>query len=638
MPLSILKQSARNLRTIGADDIADLVASVASRGVVIPLLVRPLDGGQCFEVVDGHRRLAAALAVANGKDEEARGRVGVLPVAVADLTDDEAAELQIVANVQRASLHYLDESAAFVELVRRGYDPPGIAAKVGKSLKYVERRLALRGLSEAFKKLAVKGALVLPERSAEFLASLPLKAQAHIYERCVRKFGKDDDAAGRVEVETLGDLRRVAQKHTIIDLARAPFSQDDPDLVSRAGSCAKCPKRVGTSPLLFDGYKETTCTDAACYFEKVNAHVAATEKAYSEAKIPLLKVTKEYGGRSRQGVLEHNQFVDAKQGSCEHSKNAVLVGVEYDSKQSVGELISVCAEPTCKVHRGTESPYRRSPQELAKERKRTRAKTLAVSTGQAQLNALAGEIIVRKHGPARINSDELGRIVRAYLDKLGFDALKAIARSLGADKAQLKEPRKFVFGCLENSKTISEDLGLLYRTVYVDVLMGLDGGYYGTDDRKALRATLAHYKIDPDEIAGDVRREFKAKWAKADARGKVKKKPTTSGAKEGAAVVHGSHTGCCCRYCGCTESTPCGTEAGACSWLVKPKKQRGNKIYQAGVCTAAPCTKAFYKDGGKKKQTGAVAGSEPMKPQWANKPKGERKSRKPGKRGKKWIN
>jgi ParB/RepB/Spo0J family partition protein len=102
LPLSLLKQSPRNPRTIGAGEIADLVASVASRGVVIPLLVRPLgDDAGCYEVVDGHRRLAAAIAVSNGESEESSKRVEMLPVTVSYLTDDEAAELQIVTNVQR---------------------------------------------------------------------------------------------------------------------------------------------------------------------------------------------------------------------------------------------------------------------------------------------------------------------------------------------------------------------------------------------------------------------------------------------------------------------------------------------------------------------------------------------------------
>lgn len=571
MLLSMLKQSPKNARKFGGVDVTDLVASISAKGVVIPLLVRPLDGGRAFEIVDGHRRFAAALAIANGKDEEAKKLVETIPVTTAELTDDEAAELQIVTNVQRASFHYLDESEAFQDLVRRRYDAEGIAAKVGKPVKYVLRRLALAGLTDSLKKLAVSGAL--PEKYAELLAPLSPATQKEIAERVVYRYGSGKGA--EVAFASLHDLRRQIQNVAEIDLARAPFALDDEVLVPEAGPCTTCPKRVGTNPALFDIAKGETCTDRRCYQEKLKAHVAALEKAYAANQTPLLKITKEYGGERRKGVLDRGQFAEAKAGSCEHVKNAVLMGVEYDSKQSVGDVVTVCAEPSCKIHRPERVSFgRSSPQDRAFEKAKLRKKALAVETAQRQVNRLAAKIHDGVYTPGHMNQDDLARVVRAFLDHMGFDALKAIAKNIGADKPKLKDPRQFILKDLGGAKSVSDVLALLYRATFVDVLMGLEGGYYGTDDKKALRATLAHYKIDPDEIAGIVRGELKAKWAKADARGKGKKKPK-KGKTPGARAVHELHTGAACRYCGCTESKPCLTLEGNCAWIVKPKKIRG---------------------------------------------------------------
>jgi ParB family chromosome partitioning protein len=113
----------------------ELVASVQEKGVLMPILVRAQKGK--FEVVAGNRRFRAAKQV--GLKE--------IPAHIAEMTDIEAREAQIVENLQRADVHPLEEGAAYRDLIEQsGYDVEAVGAKVGKSESYVRNRLVLTNL------------------------------------------------------------------------------------------------------------------------------------------------------------------------------------------------------------------------------------------------------------------------------------------------------------------------------------------------------------------------------------------------------------------------------------------------------------------------------------------------------------
>jgi len=106
VPLAQLVPSAVNPRRTShyeADD--ELLESIRVHGILTPLLVRPLEphGGEpnTFEIVAGHRRYAAAVAL----------DLPSVPVTIRDLTDDEAREAAIIDNLQREDLAPLDAAA-----------------------------------------------------------------------------------------------------------------------------------------------------------------------------------------------------------------------------------------------------------------------------------------------------------------------------------------------------------------------------------------------------------------------------------------------------------------------------------------------------------------------------------------------
>jgi ParB family chromosome partitioning protein len=116
--------------------IAELAASIAEKGVLQPLLVRPADVG--YEIVAGERRFRAA--------QEAG--LSHVPVIVRELSDQEALEIAIVENLQREDLNPVEEARAFRQLLEFGATQEDVARAVGKSRSAVANSLRLLSLSQ----------------------------------------------------------------------------------------------------------------------------------------------------------------------------------------------------------------------------------------------------------------------------------------------------------------------------------------------------------------------------------------------------------------------------------------------------------------------------------------------------------
>lgn len=136
LPIDKLRPAPDNpRRDIG--DVSELAASIATQGLLQPLVVSPLEGGD-YLVVAGHRRLAAAEVA--GLDH--------LECSVRKLDDVARNEAMVVENMQRCALSALEEAGAYQRLVELGVSQRQIASRIGCSQGHVSKRLALLGLPE----------------------------------------------------------------------------------------------------------------------------------------------------------------------------------------------------------------------------------------------------------------------------------------------------------------------------------------------------------------------------------------------------------------------------------------------------------------------------------------------------------
>jgi ParB family chromosome partitioning protein len=115
--------------------IAELANSIAEKGVLQPLVVRP--SGSDFEIVAGERRFRASK----------QAGLKTIPAIVKDLSDQETLEVAIIENLQREDLNAAEEARAFKLLMDFGLSQADVAKAVGKSRSAIANALRLLRLS-----------------------------------------------------------------------------------------------------------------------------------------------------------------------------------------------------------------------------------------------------------------------------------------------------------------------------------------------------------------------------------------------------------------------------------------------------------------------------------------------------------
>ncbi len=150
-------------RRFSEDDLKDLAASIAEKGVIQPLIVRPRDGGE-YEIVAGERRWRAAQIA----------QLHELPVVVRDFDDVEVLEVAIIENIQRADLNAIEEAAGYKQLMEKfGHTQEKMAAALGKSRSHIANLMRLLHLPEDVLDLVRIGELSAGHARALIMAGAP---------------------------------------------------------------------------------------------------------------------------------------------------------------------------------------------------------------------------------------------------------------------------------------------------------------------------------------------------------------------------------------------------------------------------------------------------------------------------------
>jgi ParB family chromosome partitioning protein len=139
LDINLLRESSTNPRKrFDEKKLAELAGSIKSKGVLQPLVVRPVNSH--FEVVAGARRFRASKIAG----------LATVPARVRDLTDAEVLEVQLIENLQREEVHPLEESGGFARLLKQpNYTAEVLAKKIGHDAAYVYKRLPTRRPDQA---------------------------------------------------------------------------------------------------------------------------------------------------------------------------------------------------------------------------------------------------------------------------------------------------------------------------------------------------------------------------------------------------------------------------------------------------------------------------------------------------------
>jgi ParB family chromosome partitioning protein len=134
--------------------LEELAHSIKAKGIIQPILVRPLGGG-AYRIIAGERRWRAAQ------------RAGLLrvPVVVRDVpggSDQQLLELALIENIQRENLNPLDEAIAYQRLAEQfALTQEQIAAAVGKDRSSVANFIRLLKLPQEVRADLASGALTM---------------------------------------------------------------------------------------------------------------------------------------------------------------------------------------------------------------------------------------------------------------------------------------------------------------------------------------------------------------------------------------------------------------------------------------------------------------------------------------------
>src|SRR5215472_5923767 len=142
--IEFLKPNPRNPRRNFAEpELDELAASMRERGIIQPIVVRPVRGAaDSYEIIAGERRWRAAQ----------RAGLHTVPIVQLDVNDGEALELAIIENVQRTDLNALEEAMGYQSLADEyRHSQDAIAKIVGKSRSHVANTLRLLKLPEPVK-------------------------------------------------------------------------------------------------------------------------------------------------------------------------------------------------------------------------------------------------------------------------------------------------------------------------------------------------------------------------------------------------------------------------------------------------------------------------------------------------------
>ena len=208
-------------RQFAEEPLQELAASIAKRGVIQPIIVRPLADGR-YQLVAGERRWRAAQMA----------QLHEIPALVRDLAEHDVMALALIENIQREDLNPVEEARAYRSLGARDDLPAStLASMVGKSRSHVVNMQRLLSLPQAVLEHLEAGRLAMGHARAlvgrEDAEALAQRAvDQHLSVREVEKLARRTGETGRRQArpgrDAAGDADIVAVQNHLEEFLGLP--------------------------------------------------------------------------------------------------------------------------------------------------------------------------------------------------------------------------------------------------------------------------------------------------------------------------------------------------------------------------------------------------------------------------------
>jgi ParB family chromosome partitioning protein len=176
VPVEFLRPNPRNPRkSFPESELDDLALSIRQRGLIQPVVARPIPGmPDAFEIVAGERRWWAAQ----------RAGLHEIPVVVVEVDDRTSAEFAVIENIQRSDLNPMEEAEGLTQLLGEfKYTHEDLSHILGKSRPYVTNMTRLLGLPDAIKDMLRQRQITVGHARALLMLDDPLPVAKRIVEQ-----------------------------------------------------------------------------------------------------------------------------------------------------------------------------------------------------------------------------------------------------------------------------------------------------------------------------------------------------------------------------------------------------------------------------------------------------------------------
>jgi len=160
IPLNQIKVKDNYRKTFNEATLGDLAQSIKENGVIEPIIVRP--NGKGYIVVAGERRFKAAEIA----------KLATIPAIVRKVADADALKIQLIENVQRENVQFMEEAYGIAKLrTDHDLDVAEICKMLGKSDAWVYQRLQLTAMAQDAQRIAAADWITLG--CAQLISRLP---------------------------------------------------------------------------------------------------------------------------------------------------------------------------------------------------------------------------------------------------------------------------------------------------------------------------------------------------------------------------------------------------------------------------------------------------------------------------------
>lgn len=152
LPIALLRPNPFQPRDhFDPDALEELAASIRDKGIIQPIIVRPVPGQPDeYQIVAGERRWRAAQ----------KARLHEVPVVIRAFTDAEALEVALIENIQRADLNPIEEARGYRQLIEKfHYTQDALGQVIGRSRSHIANTIRLLALPQPVQDYIYSGKL-----------------------------------------------------------------------------------------------------------------------------------------------------------------------------------------------------------------------------------------------------------------------------------------------------------------------------------------------------------------------------------------------------------------------------------------------------------------------------------------------